>query len=448
MTVFIIKAAQLLLCFCILILLHEGGHFFFAKLFGIRVSKFCLFFDPWIKPLKLFTYKGTDYCIGWLPLGGYVSIEGMVDESKSAADLGEEVQPWEFRAKPAWQRLLVMVGGVLVNFVLALFIYAMVFFAVGETYVPQREMTKGYVFNQDAKALGFHDGDIVLSADGKEFKSHSGEIYRSISTAKTCTVLRNGKEVALALPGNLNMLDMLQKSPRFMELYQSNQVDSVIAGGAAAKAGMKAGDTIISINGKPTESGNAVMFALGIVGDELTQQNKENAPVQVIVARGQSTDTLTTTIGTEAKLGILFHSSVSDYQTVTQEYSLLEAFPAGISHGWEVLCGYVSDLKYLFTADGAKNVGSFGTIGSLFPATWDWVAFWELTAFISLMLAFMNFLPIPALDGGYIFITLLEVISRRKFSDKLIEKVNTWGMYLLFALMAIAIFNDINRFIL
>lgn len=447
--VFLIKTAQLLLCFCILILLHEGGHFFFAKLFGIRVSKFCLFFDPWIKPLKLFSYKGTDYCIGWLPLGGYVSIEGMVDESKGADQLSAEVQPWEFRAKPAWQRLLVMVGGVLVNFLLALFIYAMVFFTWGETYVPMRNMTEGYVFNKEAQALGFRDGDIVLSADGQAFKSHSGDVYRALSTAHTCTVLRQGKEVNIALPGNLNLLDMLQASPRFMDIHQSNMIDSVIAGGPAAKAGMKAGDKIVSIDGKDTPSGNTVIYRLGVLGDILNADSKVvNMQVPVVVERGQQLDTLKVELGADAKLSILFHSSVADYKTVTTHYGFLESFPAGISHGWNVLCGYVSDLKYIFTKDGAKSVGSFGTIGSLFPATWEWSVFWELTAFISLMLAFMNFLPIPALDGGYIFLTLLEVITRRRFPDRVVEVLNTIGMWLLFALMAYAIFNDIDRFLL
>lgn len=444
MTVFIIKAAQLLLCFCILILLHEGGHFFFAKLFGIRVSKFCLFFDPWIKPLKLFTYKGTDYCIGWLPLGGYVSIEGMVDESKSADDLSEEVQPWEFRAKPAWQRLLVMVGGVLVNFILALFIYSMIFFCCGETYVPQRDMSEGYVFSQEAKDLGFKDGDIILSADDHEFKSHSGDIYRKLSKATSCTVLREGKEVTIAMPGDLNLLDMVNNSPRFFELYESNVIDSVLTSGPAYAAGIRKGDCIIGINGSSTESGNAIKYAMSVVADE----GKDHAVVEAIVRHENTTDTLKVNVDKEAKLGVVFHNSMKDYKEVHCEYGFFEAFPAGISHGWNVLAGYVSDLQYLFSKEGAKSVGSFGTIGDLFPASWDWLAFWELTAFISLMLAFMNFLPIPALDGGYIFITLLEIITRRKFSDKVIERVNTWGMYLLFALMALAIFNDINKYIL
>lgn len=360
MTVILIKTAQLLLCLCLLIVLHEGGHFFFAKIFGIRVSKFCLFFDPWIKPLKLFSYKGTDYCLGWLPLGGYVSIEGMVDESKSAADLGAEIQPWEFRAKPAWQRLLVMVGGVLVNFVVAFIIYAAVLFTWGSTYVPADKMTEGYTFNEDAKGYGFQDGDIIVAADGETFTAFSGSMYRTLSRAHSCTVLRNAKETEITLPGDLNLLYMLDKDDPFF---------------------------------KPV------------------------APAD-------------------------------PYSPITRNYSLLEAIPAGISHGWQVLYGYVSDLQYIFSKEGAKSVGSFITIGSIFPSTWNWGAFWELTAFISLMLAFMNFLPIPALDGGYIFLTLVECVIRRRIPDTYLEKVNTWGMYLLLGLMALAMFNDINRFLL
>lgn len=442
MSIILIKAGQLLLCFCLLILLHEGGHFFFAKLFGIRVSKFCLFFDPWIKPLKLFTYRGTDYCIGWLPLGGYVSIEGMVDESKSAADLSEEVQPWEFRAKPAWQRLLVMVGGVLVNFIVAFVIYIMVFFTWGETYVPQRNMTEGYVFNQQAKSYGFQDGDIILSADGNEFKSHSGSLYRDIAKAHTCTVLRGGQEVSISLPGDLNLLNMIQDSPRFLELKQSNAVDSVIDASPAALAGMHKGDRIVAINGTETASGNAVMQAMAAVNEE----HLEETSVQVVVARdGEACDTLAVTVDEKAKLDVLFHSSIADYKLHTEHYTLAQAIPAGIKHGWEVFTGYVSDLQYLFSKKGAESLGSFITIGNLFPASWNWEMFWELTAFISLMLAFMNFLPIPALDGGYIFLTLVELVIRRKLSDRFVEVINTWGMYFLFALMGFAIFNDIMR---
>lgn len=462
MTIFFIKAAQLLLCFCILILLHEGGHFFFAKVFGIRVSKFCLFFDPWIKPLKLFTYKGTEYCIGWLPLGGYVSIEGMVDESKSADDLGTEIQPWEFRAKPAWQRLLVMVGGVLVNFLLALFIYGVMFFTWGEDYIAQRDLTNGYVFSAEAESYGFKDGDIILATDGQEILTHSGDVYRMLSTAHECTVLRQGKEVSIALPGDLNMLEMLTHSPRFMDLNIPSTVDTVLHNGAADKAGIRKGDRILSVGGIATSSASDVTYALSVATDGLPRlkwyeklannfsaltghEYKEATKRVAIVVARPDTVTLSVTLDTSSKIAVGFQQS--NYKISHKDYTLAEAIPAGITKGCRVLVDYVSDLKYIFTKEGAQSIGSFGTIGSLFPATWDWLAFWGLTAFISVMLAFMNFLPIPALDGGYIFLTLIEVITRRKFSDKFVEVINTWGMYLLFALMAYAILNDFNRFL-
>ena len=441
--VFLIKAVQLILCFCILIVMHEMGHFFFAKLFKIRVSKFCLFFDPWVKPLKLFKWHGTDFCIGWLPLGGYVNIEGMVDESKKASDLSAEVQPWEFRAKPSWQRLLVMVGGVLVNFILALVIYAMVMFTWGETYVPVENMTHGMAFNEQAEKLGFRDGDILIATDyGKlrEFDSNESitDAYRAVSTSKTATVLRDGQSVTINLPGKLNLLEMMKATPPFMLARIPTVVDSVMVKGPAATAGMMAGDTIMCVNGKAVDSWSDITAFLK--DDALAL-----ATVPVVVKRAGALDTLTVTLAEDKTMGVVYHHPITEYATDSVSYGFLESFPAGTERGWRVLKGYVGDLKYLFTKEGAQSIGSFGTIGSLFPASWDWMRFWEMTAFISLMLAFMNFLPIPALDGGYIFMTLIEIVTRRKLSEKFVEKANTIGMYLLFALMAYAIINDFIR---
>ena len=443
--VVLIKTLQLILCFCILIVMHELGHFFFAKLFKIRVSKFCLFFDPWVKPLKLFKWHGTDFCIGWLPLGGYVNIEGMVDESKKAADLGAEIQPWEFRAKPAWQRLLVMVGGVLVNFILALIIYAMVMFKWGETYVPVENMTQGMTFNEQAENLGFRDGDILLGTETfklREFDTNESisDAYRAVSTSKTATVRRDGEEVTLNLPGDLNLLEMMKATPPFMLTRIPTVVDSVIMGGPAALAGIVAGDTIINIDGKNVDSWTDIVSYLKTDVEAL-------ATLPVVVKRVENgIDTVSVTLTEDKTMAVTYHNPMAEYETTTVNYGFIESFPAGTERGWRVLKGYVGDLKYLFTKEGAQSIGSFGTIGSLFPAEWDWQRFWELTAFISLMLAFMNFLPIPALDGGYIFMTLIEVVTRRKMSEKFVEKANTVGMYLLFALMAYAIFNDIIRF--
>ena len=456
MEVFLIKAAQLILCFAILIVLHEGGHFFFAKLFKVRVEKFCLFFDPW-KSWKLFSFHGTDYHIGWLPLGGYVKISGMIDESMDTEQMKKPVQPYEFRAKPAWQRLLIMVGGVLVNFLLALFIYAMILFTWGDTYIPIENMKDGFKFSESAQKLGFRDGDIPLRTNEVAFDRFKVDIYRDLSTATSVTVLRDGKEKTFALPGDLNMLDMLKEQPPFLAPYLTSLIDSVAVGGPAAKAGILPGDKLICMNGKDLSTWNEFDYIMIDLRNSITAYREEGnakmvdslSRVNVVVqhAAKATPDTLNLVLNKDVMMGIFKHSPILHYEKVTREYSFFESFPAGIHHGWNVLTGYVEDLKYLFTADGAKSVGSFGAIGNLFPAQWDWMRFWELTAFISLMLAFMNILPIPALDGGHVLFLLYEVITRRKPSDKFMEYAQTAGMWFLFALMAYAIFNDCARFL-
>lgn len=497
MEVFLIRALQLILCFSILILFHEGGHFVFAKLFKVRVEKFCLFFDPWFS-LKLFRWRGTDYHLGWLPLGGYVKIAGMIDESMDTEQMQQPVQPWEFRAKPAWQRLLIMIAGVLVNFLLALFIYAMILFTWGDRYVPVQHMTDGFKFNASAQQLGFRDGDIPLRTDAAAFDRFDsnesiGSMYRELSTAKQVTVLRDGREVTFSLPGDMNMLDMLKADPPFATILQVSEIDSVGPDTPASRAGLQAGDRIVGFNGTRISTWNEYQELRGRMNDVLaTASHADSVRLRTAtlwVERGTATkrgntdaaaatsgataaaadmtaaaavdtavcgkraaaapvDTLTIQLDANYNLGAYWYSPMRDYATVTKTYGFWESFPAGCRHGWNVLAGYVSDLKYLFTADGAKSVGSFGAIGSLFPAVWDWQRFWELTAFISLMLAFMNILPIPALDGGHAFFLLCEVITRRKPSDKFMERAQIVGMTLLLLLMSYAIFNDVWNFLL
>lgn len=476
METFFIKALQLILCFAILILLHEGGHFFFAKLFGVRVNKFYIFFNPrfslfstysnWWRRLRgkapakkledgSYEYEGTEYGIGWLPLGGYCQIAGMVDETQSADKLGSDMQPWEFRAKPAWQRLLIMVGGVLVNFVLAFIIYAAVLFTWGETYTPIRSITHGFKFNEQAQRLGFRDGDIVLGTDTKTFTKFSADVYRDLSEAHSATVLRGGQEQTIALPGDLNMLEMIKSEPRFIEVLLPSVVDSIVPQSAAAKAGIQAGDQIIGFNGKSFTTVNDFNLQRATMDDVLKAGTHADSTrlltATVVVRRSGSTatDTLTLHLDHTYTMGVAWANPFTDgtYRTETVHYGLLQSIPAGIAHGWDVLSGYVDDLKYLFTADGAKSVGSFGAIGNLFPNTWDWCRFWELTAFISLMLAFMNILPIPALDGGHVLFLLFEVITRRKPGDKFMERAQTVGMTLLLLLMAYAVFNDFRNFL-
>ena len=439
----------------LLVVLHEGGHFLFAKIFKVRVEKFCLFFDPWFTLFKFKPKKSdTTYALGWLPLGGYVKISGMIDESMDTEQMKQPVKPWEFRAKPAWQRLFIMIGGVLVNFLTALAIYAMVLFTWGDTYVPLRNMTDGLKYNEMAQSVGFRDGDIPLRTDAVELERMDGDMFRAISEAHSVTVLRDGKEVTFSLPGDLSLLEMLKDQPRFAEVLMPSRIDSVTAGGVADKAGIRAGDELIGYNGQAFSTWNEYAVVRGSIADVLAQGNAADSmkmrQAALVVRRAETgmTDTLNVMLGKDYKLGIAWNlPTATRYESVTRTYGFFESFPAGAVHGWKVLTGYVDDLKYVFTAEGAKSVGSFGAIGSMFPAVWDWQRFWELTAFISLMLAFMNILPIPALDGGHVFFLLVEVIMRRKPSDKFMERAQTVGMTLLLLLMAFALFNDFRNFL-
>ena len=455
MEIFFIRALQLILCFMMLVVLHEGGHFLFAKIFKVRVEKFCLFFDPWFTLFKFKPKKSdTTYALGWLPLGGYVKISGMIDESMDTEQMKQPVKPWEFRAKPAWQRLFIMIGGVLVNFITALVIYAMILFTWGDTYVPLRNMTDGLKYNEMAQSVGFRDGDIPLRTDAVELERMDGDMFRAISEAHSVTVLRDGKEVTFALPGDLSLLDMLKDQPRFAEVLMPSRIDSVTVGGVADKAGIRAGDELVGYNGKAFSTWNEYAVVRGSIADVLAQGNAADSlkmlQATLVVRRAETgaTDTLNVQLGKDYMLGIAWNiPTATRYESVTRTYGFFESFPAGAIHGWKVLTGYVDDLKYIFTAEGAKSVGSFGAIGSMFPAVWDWQRFWELTAFISLMLAFMNILPIPALDGGHVFFLLVEVITRRKPSDKFMERAQTIGMALLLLLMAFALFNDFRNFL-
>ena len=439
----------------LLVVLHEGGHFLFAKIFKVRVEKFCLFFDPWFTLFKFKPKKSdTTYALGWLPLGGYVKISGMIDESMDTEQMKQPVKPWEFRAKPAWQRLFIMIGGVLVNFLTALAIYAMVLFTWGDTYTPLRNMTDGLKYNEMAQSLGFRDGDIPLRTDAVELERMDGDMFRAISEAHSVTVLRDGKEVTFSLPGDLSLLEMLKDQPRFAEVLMPSRIDSVTAGGVADKAGIRAGDELIGYNGQAFSTWNEYAVVRGSIADVLAQGNAADSmkmrQAALVVRRAETgmTDTLNVMLGKDYKLGIAWNlPTATRYESVTRTYGFFESFPAGAVHGWKVLTGYVDDLKYVFTAEGAKSVGSFVAIGSMFPAVWDWQRFWELTAFISLMLAFMNILPIPALDGGHVFFLLVEVIMRRKPSDKFMERAQTVGMTLLLLLMAFALFNDFRNFL-
>ena len=470
MDIFLIKALQFFLAIGLLVLLHEGGHFFFAKLFGIWVEKFYIFFDPsiWKWDGSIFKFprnadkiepgKTTVYGMGWLPLGGYCKIAGMIDESFDTEQMKQPAKPYEFRSKPAWQRLLVMVGGVLVNFLLALFIYSMILFYWGDTYLPVQNMTHGMKFNAEAKAFGFADGDILLSADGQPFKEYGADLFRSISEAREVIVKRGDAEVAIALPGDLNLLNMIKSEPRFVAPLIPMSVDSVVAGSPAEAAGLRVGDRILSINGRAVADHNDFVFELGRITDVLSAavtpaDSLQALSARLVVARADSAatvDTLQAVLRADASGAVTFgfqNSALSRYEPVTISYGFLESFPAGIKYGWNVLAGYVDDMKYVFSADGAKSLGGFGTIGSLFPSVWDWYIFWKMTAFLSLILAFMNILPIPALDGGHVLFLLYEIITRRKPSEQFMIRAEYVGFGILVLLMVVANLNDILRWL-
>ena len=455
----------------LLVLLHEGGHFFFAKLFGVRVDKFYLFFDPsiwkWDGSLFKFKPKGSDtqYGVGWLPLGGYCKIAGMIDESFDTEQMKQPEQPWEFRAKPAWQRLLIMIGGVLVNFLLALFIYSMILFHWGDTYIPVKDMTLGMKFNTEAKALGFEDGDILIGTDKGEFKDFSADLYRDLSEAYSVDLIRDGKKMTLKLPGNLNLLGMLKAEPSFVRPLIPAEVDSVMADSPAASIGLQKGDKIVAINDKAIDSYNEFTDQLGILEDMMTAAlTKEDSlkvrTVNIVVSRNEEggmrnedtsaaekRDTFSVVLTPELKLGFYVKSLAGLYEPYTREYGFFESIPAGIKYGWNVLAGYVGDMKYVFTADGAKSLGGFGAIGSLFPPMWDWYLFWKMTAFLSIILAFMNILPIPALDGGHVLFLVYEMITRRKPSETFMIRAEYVGFGILILLMVVANLNDILRWL-
>jgi regulator of sigma E protease len=447
----LIKLAQLILALSILILLHEGGHFFFAKLFGVRVEKFYMFFD-W--KFSLFKYKpknsDTEYGIGWIPLGGYCKISGMIDESFDTEQMKRPAQPWEFRTKPAWQRLLIMIGGVLVNFLLALFIYSMILFYWGDTYIPVKDMTLGMKFNQEAKSYGFKDGDILIGTEKSAFKEFSANLYRDISEAKRVDIIRDGKPMSITLPGELNMLNMIKADPAFVRPLMPAVVDSVLPGTPAAQIGMQKGDKILALNGAPIDSYNAFTEQLGRRMDLLLTAKTAADSLKartVVIAFGNDarTDTTTVTLTPELKLGFVVQSLAGLYKPTTVEYGFFESFPAGIKYGLGVLASYVDDLKYVFTAEGAKSLGGFGTIGNLFPAEWDWFVFWKMTAFLSIILAFMNILPIPALDGGHVLFLLYEMITRRKPSEEFMIRAEYVGFGIVLLLLIVANLNDILR---
>lgn len=433
MEVFLVKALQLVLALSILVIVHEFGHFIFARIFKVRVEKFYLFFNPWF---SLFKFKpknsDTEYGIGWLPLGGYVKIAGMIDESMDKEQMALPAQPWEFRSKSAFARLMIMIGGVLFNFILAIIIYAAIAFHWGDTYLPLKNVTAGMEFGEVALEAGFKNGDILIAVNNEPIEKL--DIQR-IGEAQNVTVLRNGQEMVLNMPADL-MQQIIAANTWFAHERVPFVINSVVNESNAAKAGLVANDSVVSVAGIATPSQVEVTEILsGHKGETLDfsfYRSGELLNLPVIVS-------------SEGTIGVGLKNPAQLYDLVNKKYTLLEAIPAGISKGIDRLSGYVSSLKYVFTKEGAQSVGGFVAIGNIFPSIWNWRAFWELTAFLSIMLGFMNILPIPALDGGHVLFLLFEVITRRKPNEKFMEYAQLTGMALLFGLLIFANGNDLFK---
>lgn len=473
MEVILIKAVQLIVALSLLVVVHEFGHYIFARIFGIRVEKFYLFFNPrfslmryvpekgrlelgtWMDkegnphPLLKFkvgqnydetgrkvpAWKRTIYGIGWVPLGGYCAIAGMVDETQDASKLSAEPQEWEFRTKPAWQRLLVMCGGVIFNFIFAVMIYIGITYTWGERGVKFRDAYAGMEYADAALKAGFRHGDIPLMADGKEIEANDPNVMMTMAQAKVVSVLRDGRDtVDIALPGDF--LVQLNDDEMFFVYRQPVVVAQVGSGDPADKAGIVKGDRIIRVGDVETPSFSEFKPALERYGGKR---------VELGVVRGADTLALNITPSGEGLIGINLAPITEIYPVFVKNYSFFGAIPAGWRLGTSTLGNYVKSMGQVFTKKGAQSLGGFGTLGSMFPEKWNWESFWFLTAFLSVALAFMNILPIPALDGGHVLFLLFEVITRRRPSDRFMEIAQTAGFFFLLALLLFANMNDVIR---
>ncbi len=436
----VIKVSQFILSLSFLIVLHELGHFIPAKLFKTRVEKFYLFFDYKFSLFKK-TIGETTYGIGWIPLGGYVKISGMIDESMDTEQMKEEPKPWEFRSKPAWQRLIIMLGGVTVNFILGILIYIMILNVWGEDYVATTDVKNGFSVPQIFEKYGFKDGDQILKVNGKEpfnVLSVNKELFlRDVQNIEVKHLSGTTEKINLPEDIGLTMWTngvMEPFSPRIEAV-----LDSILPDKPALKSGLLKNDKIISVNGKPIK-----------YWDEFTtviQENTDRKEMQFSLLRNGNEITINVTPSEDNKIGVspLITSDLVIYSH--KNYSLAESIPKGTSKAYWTLRDYIAQFKYVFTKKGATALGGFGTILSIFPNTWDWHRFWGLTAFLSIMLAFMNLLPIPALDGGHVVFTLYEIISGRKPSDNFLEKAQIVGFIFLITLLLYANGNDVYKWI-
>ena len=434
----LIKVVQFFMSLSLLVAIHEFGHFIVARIFKIRVEKFYIFFDPWF---SLFKWKRgeTEYGLGWVPLGGYVKIAGMIDESMDLEQMQAPVQPWEFRAKPAWQRLCVMVAGVVMNILLAMIIYTGIRYVHGESYMANEDVKWGYEFNEAAERMGFRDGDKFISVDGEGLDDVNDMRSRLLLTEgdRTVTVERNGEHVSFTIP--FDQLVEMRRNRDYEDLYMIRMpfiIDSV-ASASALSAGLRAGDEVVACNG--IEGVTAGMLTMDILpahkGDTLA----------ISVLRAGERVALSVPVNEEGKIGVMFRNNI--FQPRTRTFTFLQAIPAGITLAVDTIADYWEQLKLIFQPKTKmyEELGGFISIGNIFPSEWDWLQFWTMTAFLSVILGVMNILPIPGLDGGHALFTLWEIITGRKPSDKFLEIMQYIGLAILFVLLVYANGNDIVR---
>ena len=484
----------LILSLSLLVIVHEFGHYFFARLFKTRVDKYYIFFNPYFSLFRMKKFGGrwhfkffsrnvpdalvaekdadgnelkdekgkvsyramtdeeraalpeddwrrepdnTEWGIGWLPFGGYCSIVGMVDETTKAGNLSKEPQPWEFRSKPAWQRLLIIVGGVLVNFITALILYVAILFTWGEQYIPMENAKYGLYFSETALNEGFQNGDLILTVDGKSYEK-LGDLATAllVDNAQRVEVLRDGQKDTVYLSADFAQKVLASGNQVFCQFDFPFVIDSVWDGSVAAKSDLRRGDSLTAIN---DTSYNSFFDFRSVLA------NHANEEIDLALYRAGQPDTFLVQLGEDGMLGVTPVSYWDLLGTKKVEYSFWSSIPNGIAKGFQKLADYVKSFKLVFTKEGASQLGGFGTIGSIFPKVWNWEIFWNMTAFLSIILAFMNFLPIPALDGGYILFILVEMITGRKPSDKFIGYANTVGFAILILLLIYANGMDVVR---
>jgi len=435
--VFLIKAAQLIFSLSILVIIHEFGHFIFSKAFNCRVEKFYLFFDPWFSLFK-FQKGETEYGIGWLPLGGYVKISGMIDESMDKEQMKLPPEPWEFRSKPSWQRLIIMIGGVLFNLILAIILYSAVLFVWGEQYLPTKNVKFGIAVSETGKEMGLRNGDKVISVDGKEVEDFGKIVsYIVLNGAKTIEVLRNEENIVIPVKNEIIPKLLKDRYVIGLRIPYKCKVIGFAKDSPARDAGFEIGDEILAINGSDFK-----------YYDQFTDtvSSSKNKTISVLIKHGGANKTIPVKIGVAGLLGIQPEHNVDglfEYKTIS--YGFFESIPAGISKGYNAIGNYLKQFKLLFAPEtkAYESLGGFIAIGNIFPSVWDWESFWNLTALLSIILAVMNILPIPALDGGHVLFLLFEIVTGRKPSDKFLEYAQIVGMVLLFSLLIYANGNDI-----